>query len=153
MHVFLRAYTPPNLSRPLAEIQAKVSPLMHNCIVAFSPMAGPEVKLLLTSFVSLPPSNHFCHFFLPSKQPPSMGASIDWGSIKEGDKHVPGHGACIGLHKCHVSTTLNGPVMAKLFNSFCCSFYSSQLWRFSSHGFMNVCTQWNKAVRRILRLP
>jgi hypothetical protein len=48
---------------------------------------------------------------------------------------------------------LEGPVMCKLFNSFCCSFHGSQLWPINSQPFLNVCTQWNKAVRRVLKLP
>jgi len=46
-----------------------------------------------------------------------------------------------------------GPVIHKLFSSFCCSFYGSPLWSFSSVNFKKVCIQWNKAVRRVLRLP
>ena len=42
--------------------------------------------------------------------------------------------------------------MSHLFKNYCCSFYGSQLWDFSSNGFNDICTQWNKAVRRILYL-
>lgn len=43
--------------------------------------------------------------------------------------------------------------LAFLFNTYCCSFYGSQIWSLNSRNVKNVCTQWNKAVRRILRLP
>ena len=41
----------------------------------------------------------------------------------------------------------------KLFMSYCCSFYGSQLWDLSSIWFDAVCVAWNKAVRRIFHLP
>lgn len=44
-------------------------------------------------------------------------------------------------------------VLVKLFNSYCCSFYGSQMWTMNSPGFKRCCIQWNKAVRRILNLP
>ena len=44
-------------------------------------------------------------------------------------------------------------VLSKLFKSFCCSFYGSQLWNFNSSGFQKCCIAWNKAVRRLLNLP
>jgi len=40
-----------------------------------------------------------------------------------------------------------------LFRTYCCSFYGSELWDFKSVGFKSCCTQWNKAVRKILGLP
>ena len=39
-----------------------------------------------------------------------------------------------------------------LFRSYCCAFYGSQLWDFNSHGFKSICIQWNKAVRKIMKL-
>ena len=44
-------------------------------------------------------------------------------------------------------------VLMKLFHSFCCSFYGSQLWNVLSPGFKKCCTQCNKAVRRLRRIP
>ena len=44
-------------------------------------------------------------------------------------------------------------ILCKLFSSYCCSFYGSQLWDLNSIGFHSCCVQWNKAVRRILNLP
>ena len=41
----------------------------------------------------------------------------------------------------------------KLFMSYCCSFYGSQLWDLSSTWFDAICVAWNKAVRRIFQLP
>ena len=41
----------------------------------------------------------------------------------------------------------------KLFMSYCCSFYGSQLWDLSSSWFDAICVAWNKAVRRIFQLP
>ena len=43
--------------------------------------------------------------------------------------------------------------LAFLFNTYCCSFYGSQIWALNSRNVKHVCTQWNKAVRRILHLP
>jgi len=44
-------------------------------------------------------------------------------------------------------------ILCRLFRNFCCSFYGSQLWDLQSSGFHSCCVQWNKAVRRLLRLP
>ena len=44
-------------------------------------------------------------------------------------------------------------VLANLFKAYCCSFYSSQLWKFNSSGFDKICKSWNIAVRLILGLP
>ena len=44
-------------------------------------------------------------------------------------------------------------VLCKTFNSYCCSMYGSQLWRFNSKCFNQLCIYWNKAVRRIFNLP
>ena len=49
---------------------------------------------------------------------------------------------------------LNNPeVASKLFYAHCCSFYGSQQWDLSSKSFDNICTAWQKAVRRIFNLP
>jgi len=48
---------------------------------------------------------------------------------------------------------LQYPVISQLFKSYCCSFYGSQLWNFSSSGFNACCIQWNKAIRLIFNLP
>ena len=44
-------------------------------------------------------------------------------------------------------------ILCKLYSSYCCSFYGSQIWCMNSHGFASCCIQWNKAVRKILKLP
>ena len=44
-------------------------------------------------------------------------------------------------------------ILCKLFRSYCCSFYGSQLWDLNSNGFRSCCIQWNKAVRKLFRLP
>jgi len=49
--------------------------------------------------------------------------------------------------------TLQPAVLCKLFNSYCCSLYGCQLWNFNSQGFNQLCTNWNKAVRRLFNLP
>ena len=41
-------------------------------------------------------------------------------------------------------------VLVRLFKTYHCTFYGSQMWRFSSQSFNSVCTSWNKVVRRIL---
>ena len=49
---------------------------------------------------------------------------------------------------------LNNPdVASKLVYALCCSFYGSQQWDFSSKSFDDICTTWQKAVRRIFNLP
>ena len=44
-------------------------------------------------------------------------------------------------------------VLCKLFQIYCCSFYGSELWCCNSYGFNRCVTEWNKAMRRILRIP
>ena len=44
-------------------------------------------------------------------------------------------------------------VLINLFKSYCCSFYSSHLWKFNSHGFDKICKSWNIAMRTLLQLP
>ena len=39
---------------------------------------------------------------------------------------------------------------ARLFQSYCCSFYGSQLWSFSSKDFDKCCKAWNIASRKVL---
>jgi len=41
-------------------------------------------------------------------------------------------------------------ILCKLFRSYCCSCYGSQLWVLSSNGFRSCCIQWNKAVCKLL---
>ena len=48
---------------------------------------------------------------------------------------------------------ISNDVASKLFQTYCCSFYGSQLWNLSSSSFNDICTAWNKAVRRIFHLP
>ena len=43
-------------------------------------------------------------------------------------------------------------VLINLFKSYCCSFYSSHLWKFNSHGFDKICKSWNIAIRTLLQL-
>ena len=51
------------------------------------------------------------------------------------------------------SSCTNLLTLRRLFSAYCCSFYGSQLWRIDSRDEKRVCTSWNKAVRRVLRLP
>ena len=44
-------------------------------------------------------------------------------------------------------------VLAKLFGNYCCSFYGSQLWDICGSSIKTLLTAWNKAVRRIYKLP
>ena len=48
---------------------------------------------------------------------------------------------------------LSPGVIVRLFNSYCCSYYGSQIWNISSRGVASICTNWNKAIRRLLHLP
>ena len=44
-------------------------------------------------------------------------------------------------------------VLCKLFQIYCCSFYGSEVWCSNSYGFNRCVTEWNKTMRRILRIP
>ena len=44
-------------------------------------------------------------------------------------------------------------VKLKLFSSYCMSLYGSNLWDFTSVKFEYFCTQWRKAIRKILGVP
>ena len=44
-------------------------------------------------------------------------------------------------------------VLDRLFKTYCCTFYGSQIWQSNSQSINSVCTSWNKVVRRILNLP
>ena len=44
-------------------------------------------------------------------------------------------------------------VLFNLFKAYCFSFYGSELWKYSSSGFDQICKLWNIAVRLILGLP
>ena len=44
-------------------------------------------------------------------------------------------------------------VLVRLFKTYCCTFYGSQMWQVNSQYINSVCTTWNKGVRRILNLP
>ena len=44
-------------------------------------------------------------------------------------------------------------ILCQLFNKYCNSFYGSQCWDLRSEALMGLYTGWNKAVRRLLRLP
>ena len=39
-------------------------------------------------------------------------------------------------------------VLINLYKSYCCSFYSSHLWKFNQ-----ICKSWNIAIRTLLQLP
>ncbi len=43
-------------------------------------------------------------------------------------------------------------VLIRLFKSYCCSFYGSNIWKFNSKGFDKCCKSWNIAVRHLLNL-
>ena len=44
-------------------------------------------------------------------------------------------------------------VLVRLFITYCCTFYGSQMWQVNSQSINRVCMSWNKDVRRILYLP
>ena len=48
---------------------------------------------------------------------------------------------------------LQGRVLSTLFKSYCCSYYSCQMWKLDSLAFKGVCTSWNRGVRTILYPP
>ena len=43
-------------------------------------------------------------------------------------------------------------VISKLFNQYCCSFYSSSLWSISGAAVQTLCVDWRKALRSMWRL-
>ena len=44
-------------------------------------------------------------------------------------------------------------VLVRLFKTYCCTFYGSQMCQVNSQYINSVCTYWNKGVKRILNLP
>ena len=48
---------------------------------------------------------------------------------------------------------LQKDLIAKLFRSYCCSFYGSQAWQIVSTDYKRICITWNKSVRNILKFP
>jgi hypothetical protein len=44
-------------------------------------------------------------------------------------------------------------ILCNLFKLYCCSLYGAQLWYFNSAGFEKCCFYWNKAIRKIFKLP
>ena len=48
---------------------------------------------------------------------------------------------------------LQGNVLSILFKSYCCSYYSCQMWKFDSLAFRGLCTSCSRSVRTILHLP
>ena len=50
---------------------------------------------------------------------------------------------------CDVTSSLRG----KLFQTYCCSWYGCQTWEYDTDMSEFMQTEWNKAVRKILRLP
>jgi hypothetical protein len=53
---------------------------------------------------------------------------------------------------CHF-TQLDSNVKYKLFNSFCTSFYGSELWNLDTVEFQSLCVAWRKGLRRVWNLP
>ena len=49
--------------------------------------------------------------------------------------------------------SLQMSVLVRLFKTYCCTCYGSQMWSVNSQSINSVCTSWNKGVRRILNLP
>ena len=69
--------------------------------------------------------------------------------LKRGNFFRSVNGLCAKFKKVLISND----VAFKLFQTYCCSFYGSQLWNLSSASFNDICTAWNKVVRRIFHLP
>ena len=44
-------------------------------------------------------------------------------------------------------------ILCRLFCTYCCSFYGSELWGCNSTGFSRIVTEWHKAYRRVIQLP
>ena len=44
-------------------------------------------------------------------------------------------------------------IYTNLFNTYCTSFYGSNLWSFHGKAFNDVCISWNKCVRCVLNIP
>ena len=50
-------------------------------------------------------------------------------------------------------SNLQQDVIARLFKSYCCSFYGSQAWQIDSTDYKRLCVTWNESVRNILKFP
>ena len=49
--------------------------------------------------------------------------------------------------------SFKGNILSSLFKSYCCSYYSCEMWKLDSLAFRGVCTSWNRVVRTIVHLP
>ena len=48
---------------------------------------------------------------------------------------------------------LQSDILDVLFNSYCTSFYGAHIWDFDSKFFSRFCIGWQKAIRRVWKLP
>ena len=53
----------------------------------------------------------------------------------------------------HIFGCLQSHVLVKLFQNYCCSFYGSVLWKQNDSAIHDICIEWNKALRKVWRLP
>ena len=85
-----------------------------------------------------------------------LGNLITW-NLKDDDdiqlKRWYFYGSVNNLYAKFKGILNNPDVASKLFYAHCCSFYGSQQWDLSSKSFDDICTAWQKAVRRIFNLP
>ncbi len=44
-------------------------------------------------------------------------------------------------------------VLTTCFKRYCCSFYGCTLWKLNKMCTNNICTSWNKAIRKVWKLP
>jgi len=65
--------------------------------------------------------------------------------FKRGNFYMSVNGLCAKFK----SVLSNNVIASKLFQTYCCSFYGSQLWDLSGSSLDNMCIAWNKSVRRI----
>ena len=51
------------------------------------------------------------------------------------------------------SRNVHTDILCRLFCTYSCSFYGSELWGCNSTGSSRIVTEWHKAVRRVIQLP
>ncbi len=44
-------------------------------------------------------------------------------------------------------------VLITLFKRYCCSFYGCTLWKLNKMCTNDICTSWNKTIRKVWKLP
>ena len=80
---------------------------------------------------------------------PILGGRRLAGLVRLGGGVCPSAGCPVGIG---ISSTLKNCSKRKLFQSYCTSFYGSELWSLNSKGLEECCIAWRKGARRIFNM-